>query len=67
MEEKSIKGKIYHFVNGEDILEGLTEEQQRKLLNEFINKRFVSKNLVFFIGSGCSSGAIELMSKTMSN
>lgn len=67
MEEKSIKGKIYHYVNGEDILEGLTEEQQRKLLNEFLNKRFVSKNLVFFIGSGCSSGAIDLMSKTMSN
>lgn len=45
----------------------MNEEQQRKLLNEFINKRFISKNLVFFIGSGCSSGAIELMSKTMSN
>ena len=47
MEEKSIKGKVYHYVNGEDILEGLTEEQQRKILNGFLNKRFVSKNLVF--------------------
>lgn len=67
MEENSIKGKIYHYENGKDTLDGLNEEQQRKLLNEFINKRFISKNLVFFIGSGCSSGAIELMSKTMSN
>lgn len=67
MEENSIKGKIYHYKNGKDALDGLNEEQQRKLLNEFINKRFISKNLVFFIGSGCSSGAIELMSKTMSN
>ena len=67
MEENSIKGKIYHYENGKDTLDGLNEEQQKKLLNEFINKRFISKNLVFFIGSGCSSGAIELMSKTMSN
>ena len=67
MEENSIKCKIYHYENGKDTLDGLNEEQQRKLLNEFINKRFISKNLVFFIGSGCSSGAIELMSKTMSN
>lgn len=67
MEENSIKGKIYHYENGKDTLDGLNEEQQKKLLNEFINKRFISKNLVFFIGSGCSSVAIELMSKTMSN
>ena len=67
MEENSIKGKIYHYENGKDTLDGLNEEQQKKLLNEFINKRFISKNLVFFIGSGCSSGANELMSKTMSN
>ena len=67
MEENSIKGKIYHYENGKDTLDGLNEEQQKKLLNEFINNLFISKNLVFFIGSGCSSGAIELMSKTMSN
>lgn len=47
MEENSIKGKIYHYENGKDTLDGLNEEQQRKLLNEFINKRFISKNLVF--------------------
>ena len=48
MEENSIKGKIYHYENGKDTLDGLNEEQQKKLLNEFINKRFISKNLDFF-------------------
>lgn len=60
-------GKIYHYENNKDILEGLDENQQINKLKEFINKHFVSKNLVIFIGSGCSSGAIPLMSKTMSD
>ncbi len=63
----NVIGKIYHYENNEDILEGLDENQQIIKLKEFINKHFVSKNLVIFIGSGCSSGAIPLMSKTMSN
>ena len=67
MSDNSIIGKIYHYENNKDILEGLDENQQINKLNEFINKHFVSKNLVIFIGSGCSSGAIPLMSKTMSD
>lgn len=63
----NVIGKIYHYENNEDILEGLDENQQIIKLKEFINKHFVSKNLVIFIGSGCSSGAIPLMSKTMSD
>ena len=63
----NVIGKIYHYENNKDILEGLDENQQINKLNEFINKHFVSKNLVIFIGSGCSSGAIPLMSKTMSD
>lgn len=67
MSNKSVIGKIYHYENNKDILEGLDENQQINKLKEFINKHFVSKNLVIFIGSGCSSGAIPLMSKTMSD
>lgn len=63
----NVIGKIYHYENNEDILEGLDENQQIIKLKEFINKHFVSKNLVIFIGSGCSSGAIPLMPKTMSD
>ena len=63
----NVIGKIYHYENNEDILEELDENQQIIKLKEFINKHFVSKNLVIFIGSGCSSGAIPLMSKTMSD
>ncbi|MCY7076474.1 SIR2 family protein [Streptococcus oralis] len=60
-------GKIYHYVSNDNILRDLTEEQQIKSLSTFINKQFLSKNLVIFVGSGCSSGAIPLMSKTMSD
>ena len=67
MSNSSVNGKIYHYENNEDILKGLDENQQIIKLKEFINKYFVSKNLVIFIGSGCSSGAIPLMSKTMSD
>lgn len=67
MSNNSVNGKIYHYENNEDILKGLDENQQIIKLKEFINKYFVSKNLVIFIGSGCSSGAIPLMSKTMSD
>lgn len=67
MSNNSVIGKIYHYENNKDILEGLDENQQINKLKEFINKHFVSKNLVIFIGSGCSSGAIPLMSKTMSD
>lgn len=67
MSNNSVNGKIYHYENNKDILEGLDENQQIIKLKEFIDKYFVSKNLVIFIGSGCSSGAIPLMSKTMSD
>ena len=67
MSNNSVIGKIYHYENNKDILEGLDENQQINKLKEFINKHFVSKNLVIFIGSGCSSGAIPLMSKTISD
>lgn len=60
-------GKIYHYKNNKDILEELNEKQQINKLKEFINKQLESKNLVIFVGSGCSSGAIPLMNKTMSN
>ena len=67
MSNNSGIGKIYHYKNNVNILEGLDENQQIIKLKEFINKYFVSENLVIFIGSGCSSGAIPLMSKTMSD
>ena len=60
-------GKIYHYKNNKDTLLGLNEKQQINKLKEFINKQLESKNLVIFVGSGCSSGAIPLMKKTMSN
>ena len=63
----SVNGRIYHYENNKNIFKGLDENQQIIKLKEFVNKYFVSKNLVIFIGSGCSSGAIPLMSKTMSD
>ena len=60
MSNNSVNGKIYHYKNNKDILKGLDKNQQIIKLKEFINKYFVSKNLVIFIGSGCSSGAIRL-------
>ena len=67
MSNNSVNGKIYHYENNKNIFKGLDENQQIIKLKEFVNKYFVSKNLVIFIGSGCSSGAIPLMSKTMSD
>ena len=56
---------LYHYKNGINEFEQNDFEQQKKSLSVFINKQFVSRNLVVFIGSGCSSEDIPLMSTTM--
>ena len=40
MEENSIKGKIYHYENGKDTLDGLNEEQQKKII-KWIHKQAI--------------------------
>ncbi|MCJ0922454.1 SIR2 family protein [Mammaliicoccus sciuri] len=56
---------IYHMNSGIDQLEGLSLEEKHEKISTFINKQISSNNLALFIGSGCSVGAIQLMSVTM--
>ncbi|MGV3225034.1 hypothetical protein ACEE78_09725 [Staphylococcus hyicus] len=59
--------KIYHFNKDKDVLKDLNLNEKPKQISEFINRQLSANNLAIFIGSGCSTGAIPLMSTTMRN
>lgn len=56
---------IYRMYRGKNQIEKLNVEEQKKDTSNFIQRKISSKNLVFFVGSGCSVPAIPLMSVTM--
>ncbi|REI10099.1 SIR2 family protein [Staphylococcus felis] len=56
---------IYHFNRDKDELEGLKISEQHDRISTFINKQLSANNLVLFLGSGCSTKAVPLMSQTM--
>lgn len=56
---------IYHFNRGKDELIDLNLNEQQEKVSTFINNQLSANNLAIFIGSGCSTGAIPLMSTTM--
>ncbi|HDT9051910.1 TPA: SIR2 family protein, partial [Staphylococcus pseudintermedius] len=56
---------IYHFNRDKDELEGLNISEQHDRISTFINKQLSANNLVIFLGSGCSTNAVPLMSQTM--
>ncbi len=58
---------IYHLNENKDLLEDLNLNEKPKQISEFINRQLSANNLAIFIGSGCSTGAIPLMSTTMRN
>ncbi|ELV2884385.1 SIR2 family protein, partial [Staphylococcus pseudintermedius] len=55
---------IYHLNENKDLLEDLNLNEKPKQISEFINRQLSANNLAIFIGSGCSTGAIPLMSTT---
>lgn len=59
--------EIYHFNKDKDVLEDLSLKEKQEQVSTFINKQLSANNLAIFIGSGCSTGAIPLMSTTMRN
>lgn len=59
---------LYHFQGSQNILETENEfELQRKEISQFMNREVLNKNknLNIFIGSGCSTPAVPLMTATM--
>ncbi|UXT62716.1 SIR2 family protein [Staphylococcus aureus] len=59
--------EIYHFNENKDLLKDLNVNEKPKQISKFINRQLSANNLAIFIGSGCSTGAIPLMSTTMRN
>ena len=59
--------EIYHLNKGKDVLKDLSLKEKQEQVSTFINKQLSANNLAIFIGSGCSTGAIPLMSTTMRN
>lgn len=59
--------EIYHLNKGKDVLKDLSLKEKQEQVSTFINKQLSANNLAIFIGSGCSAGAIPLMSTTMRN
>ncbi|WP_239734613.1 SIR2 family protein [Mammaliicoccus sp. G-M28] len=57
--------EFYHLNGDKDLLEGLNTKEKQEQVSTFINKQLSANNLAVFIGSGCSTGAIPLMSITM--
>ena len=58
---------IYHLNKDKDVLTDLTSNEKKEQVATFINKHLSANNLTIFIGSGCSTGAVPLMSTTMKN
>lgn len=60
------KCKLYHYQN-ENVFRDVTSiEEQKELISSFLKESLKAKNLVLFIGSGCSVPTIPLMGCTMS-
>ncbi|HDJ5591336.1 TPA: SIR2 family protein, partial [Staphylococcus aureus] len=58
---------IYHLNKDKDVLTDLKSNEKQEQVATFINKHLSANNLTIFIGSGCSTGAVPLMSTTMKN
>lgn len=58
---------IYHLNKDKDVLKDLNLNEKQEQVSTFINKQLSANNLAIFIGSGCSTGAVPLMSTTMKN
>ncbi|UVI82405.1 SIR2 family protein [Staphylococcus aureus] len=59
--------EIYHLNKESDVLADLVLDKKQEQVSKFINKHLSANNLAIFIGSGCSTGAVPLMSTTMKN
>lgn len=57
--------EIYHLNKDKNVLKDLNLNEKQEQISTFINKQLSANNLAIFIGSGCSTGAIPLMSNTM--
>lgn len=58
---------IQYLREGFDLLENVDQiERKENIIREKIKNHLLSNNLCFLLGSGCSVGAIQLMSKTFS-
>ncbi|MBP2257491.1 SIR2 family protein [Virgibacillus alimentarius] len=55
---------LYHYQGDQDIIEGLSINEQKKVISSFIKKQLLTNNLNFLLGSGCSFSAIPSMGDT---
>lgn len=63
-----VKETIKYLRNQEDILDTIdTLERKESIIKNKFNDHLLANNLCFLLGSGCSVGAINLMSKTFSD
>src|SRR5690625_846552 len=57
-------GKLYHYNLEIDKLTELGDRESIKSISHFIQPKINSENLHYFLGSGCSYPAINLMGET---
>lgn len=58
---------LYHYQGSNNLLEDISDKnEQKKLIGAFLRNSLGARNLVIFMGSGCSLPAVPLMKKTMS-
>ncbi|NMW63905.1 hypothetical protein HHJ76_11470 [Mobiluncus mulieris] len=60
---KQTENTLYHIWQGKNIIENDQIQEQKSKISRFIKEQLGSKNLSIFIGSGCSTPGVPLMSK----